>query len=331
MTLLDSGASCSVISNAHIPLHHIQPEHTIRLLNADGRCLSPIGITSVELTLGDLTAVHSFVVVNSLSTPVILGCDFLTEHGLTIDFKNCTVSIYGSPRQQLNLQLGKAGSRSCNMLTLDDELPQAIPATVTDNTIPTFDMSKDIHPDLAKMMDNNKMLFSQQLGKTSVAKHFIDTGDDTPVKVPPCSISFHYTEKVSSQLQEMAAEGIIRPSNSLWCAPVVYVPKSNGEIRICVDFVQPNHLTKKDSYPVPQAEGLAGKKVLRSAYWQFPMHEDSIEKTAFCPGPRYGHWEFTVMPYGLTGATQTCQRGLDDVFHDCKYCVDNYVDDCIVF
>ena len=37
------------------------------------------------------------------------------------------------------------------------------------------------------------------------------------------------------------------------------------------------------------------------------------------------------MPYGLTGATQTCQRALDEVFHECHDCVDNYVDDIIVF
>ena len=61
------------------------------------------------------------------------------------------------------------------------------------------------------------------------------------------------------------------------------------------------------------------------------MNQSSIEKTAFCPGPGYGLWEFTVMPYGLTGATQTCQRGLDKVLKDCKDCVDNYIDDCIVF
>ena len=97
---------------------------------------------------------------------------------------------------------------------------------------------------------------------------------------------------------------------------------------------------KKNSYPVPRADGpqqkLAGKRVfskidLRSAYWQFPMQKESIEKTAFSPGPGYGLWEFTVMPYGLTGATQTCQQGLDTVLHDYKYCVDNYVDDCVVF
>ena len=117
-------------------------------------------------------------------------------------------------------------------------------------------------------------------------------------------------------------------------------PKNNGEIRICVDFVQLNTVTKKDSYPIPRADGpqqkLVNKRIfskidLRSAYWQFPMDSKSIEKTAFCPGPGYGLWEFTVMPYGLTGATQTCQRGLDKVLKDCKDCVDNYVDDCIIF
>ena len=61
------------------------------------------------------------------------------------------------------------------------------------------------------------------------------------------------------------------------------------------------------------------------------MSEESMEKTVFCPGPGYGLWEFTVMPYGLTGATQTCQRGLDEVLNDCKDCADNYVDDCIIF
>ena len=59
------------------------------------------------------------------------------------------------------------------------------------------------------------------------AEHFTDTGNATPVKVPPHPIPFHYTEQVIKQLKDMAEEGIIRPSNSPWCAPAVYVPKSN--------------------------------------------------------------------------------------------------------
>jgi len=70
----------------------------------------------------------------------------------------------------------------------------------------------------------------------------IETGDANPVKVPPCPIPFHYVDKVHNQIWEMAQEGIIRPSNSPWCAPAVYVPKSNGELHICIDFVQLNQM-----------------------------------------------------------------------------------------
>ena len=127
---------------------------------------------------------------------------------------------------------------------------------------------------------------------------------------------------------------MIRPSDSPWCAPAVYVPKNNGEIRICMGYIQLTKVTQP-SAESPQQK-LAGKRVfskidLRSAYWEFLMSKESIEKTAFCPGPGYGLWEFTSMPYGLTGATQTCQQGLDEIMKDCRYCVDNYIDDCIIF
>ena len=89
------------------------------------------------------------------------------------------------------------------------------------------------------------------------------------------------------------AQALAHGSTSPWYASAVYIPKSSGEIRICVDFIQLNKVTKKDSYPVPCLEGpqqkLAGKKIfskldLKSAYWQFPMEAQSIEKTTFVQG-----------------------------------------------
>ena len=227
-----------------------------------------------------------------------------------------------------------------NMLILDDDVPQAVPCSVKDNPQVELDMPQNYPEALQSVLREHAALFRCQLGRTHITKHVIETGEATPVKLSPRPIPFHYTEQVQSQLKDMAKEGIIRPSNSPWCAPAVYVPKNNGEVRICVDFVQLNKATKKDSYPVPRADGpqqkLAHKKIfskidLQNAYWQFLMSEESIEKTAFCPGPGYGLWEFTVMPYGLTGAMQTCQRGLDEVLKERKDCVDNYVDDCIIF
>ena len=67
------------------------------------------------------------------------------------------------------------------------------------------------------------------LVELTFASHVIDTGDASPVRVPPRPIPFHYTEKVQAQLKDMAKEGIIKPRNSPWCAPAVYVPQNPME------------------------------------------------------------------------------------------------------
>ena len=217
---------------------------------------------------------------------------------------------------------------------LDSEYPQAIPHRT--DTSDELDIPTDHHPSLESTIKQHSSVFCKKLGQTNVTQHIIDKGNSKPIKVPPHPIPFHYVDRVHTQLQEMFNEGIIQSSSSPRCTPAVYGPKDNGKVRISVDFVQLNQITKKDSYPVPRADGpqqkLANKTIfskidLRSAYWQFPMDNGSIKKTAFCPGPEYGLWEFTVMPHGLTSATQTCQRGLDKVLKDYKDCVDNYVDD----
>lgn len=335
--LLDSGASCSVIRQDYVSPTDLEPMSPVSLVNADGRGLTSVGLTTMRIQLNNLKTTQTFVVVEHLSAPAILGCDFLTRHGLILDFGRGTFH-QGDP-QSAEGHLSLHPHNSCNFV-LDDECPQAMPFKGKEADQEELDTPTEFHSALGPVLQGHRKLFKTQVGRTHIAEHVIDTGDASPIKVPPRPIPFHYQDRVHTQLQEMAKEGIIRPSSSPWSAPAIYVPKSNGEIRICVDFVQLNNVTKKDSYPVPRADGpqqkMANKKVfskidLKSAYWQFPMHEQSIEKTAFCPGPGYGLWEFTVMPYGLTGATQTCQRGLDKILDDCKDCVDNYIDDCIVF
>ena len=302
--LLDSGASCSVVCRDYVSPDDLEPMGQVKLVNADGRGLTSVGLATMKVGLPNLTAHQTFVVVENLSAPAILGCDFLTRHGLIMDFEKGTFHTQG---QEGRLSLKT--TNSC-MLVLDEDCPQAMPFKDCTAGQAKFDMPKDSHPTLGPVLKEHEKLFQVQLGLTDVTEHVIDTGDAPPVKVPARPIPFHYRDIVHDQLLEMAKDGIIRPSNSPWSAPAVYVPKNNGEVRICVDYVQLNKSTKKDSYPVPRADGpqqkLAHKKVfskidLRSAYWQFPMSETSIEKTAFCPGPGYRLWEFTVMPYGLTG------------------------------
>ncbi|GKD44484.1 putative reverse transcriptase domain-containing protein, partial [Tanacetum coccineum] len=86
------------------------------------------------------------------------------------------------------------------------------------------------------------------------------------------------------QLKELQDKGFIRPSSSPWGAPVLFVKKKDGSFRMFIDYRELNKLTID----------------LRSGYQQLRVHEDDIPKTAF--RTRYGHFEFTVLPFGLTNA-----------------------------
>jgi len=88
--LLDSGASCSVIHRDYVPPADLHPKRPMQLVNADGRGLASVGVTTMKVQLNNLEATQTFVVVERLSALVILGCDFLTMHGLVLDFERGT-------------------------------------------------------------------------------------------------------------------------------------------------------------------------------------------------------------------------------------------------
>ena len=93
--------------------------------------------------------------------------------------------------------------------------------------------------------------------------------------------------------------------------PAALVPKKSGEIHLCVDYRGLNKKTVKDAYPLPlpdeMQDRLAGSTLfptldVQSGYWQLPINLGDSEKTAFCPGPGMGLYQFCRMPFGLTGA-----------------------------
>ena len=116
-------------------------------------------------------------------------------------------------------------------------------------------------------------------------------------------------KELKVQLQELLDKGFVRPSVSPWGAPVLFVKKKYGTLRMCIDYRQINKVTVKNKYPLPRIEDLfyqlkgAGvffKIDLRSGYYQLRVKEVDVPKTAF--RTRYGHYEFLVMPFGLTNA-----------------------------
>ena len=130
--------------------------------------------------------------------------------------------------------------------------------------------------------------------------------------------------------------GVIRPSNSPWASPLHLVPKGNSW-RVVGDYRRLNQETVKDAYPMSNITSLYsmlhGKKVFSNldlvrGYNQIAMEESSIPKTAVVTP--FGLFEFTRMPFGLSNASQTFQRFMNELFGHLDF-VFVYIDDVLTF
>ena len=178
-----------------------------------------------------------------------------------------------------------------------------------------------------------------QLGRTSVVKHTIDTGDNPPIRLRAYRTAPNGKAEIDKQIGEMLDTGVISPSVSPWAAPVVLVKKSDGTMRFCVDYRKLNDVTRKDSHPLPRIaeslDALGGARYfstldLRSGYWQIEMAADSKEKTAFIT--HNGLYEFNVLPFGLCNSPATFQRLMTHLMRGLEWstCL-VYIDDLIIF
>ncbi|GJU61571.1 putative reverse transcriptase domain-containing protein [Tanacetum coccineum] len=130
-----------------------------------------------------------------------------------------------------------------------------------------------------------------------------------PVVKSPYRLAPSEMQELSNQLKELQEKGFIRPSHSPWGAPMLFVKKKDGALRMCIDYRELNKLIIKNRYPLPRIDDLFDKlqgvccfsKIdLRLGYHQLRVREEDIPKTAF--RTRYGHFEFTVMPFRLMNA-----------------------------
>ena len=177
---------------------------------------------------------------------------------------------YPRERGETRLRSTSSGLRVCRCFL--DELPGLPPQRVVDFSI-------ELHP-----------------GTLPIST--------TPHRMAPVEL-----QELRVQLQELLDKGFIRPSTSPWGAPVLIAKKKGKTLRLCIDYRQLNKVMIKNRYPLPRIDDLfdqlRGARVyskidLRTSYHQLRVRETDTPKTAF--RTRYGHFEFTVMPFGLKNA-----------------------------
>src|SRR5690606_7659833 len=161
----------------------------------------------------------------------------------------------------------------------------------------------------------------------------------TPPFGPLYSLSHNELKTLREWLDDNLSKGFIRASSSPAGAPILFVKKKDGSLRLCVDYRGINEGTIKNRYPLPLIKEtlnqLSRAKIyttldIRGAYNLVRMAEGDEWKTAF--RTRYGLFESLVMPFGLTNAPATFQHFINDVLRPYldQFCT-AYLDDILIY
>ena len=199
------------------------------------------------------------------------------------------------------------------------------------------------HPVIDEIIDDYKIVFEKSRVNNATARSRVEctipTGDSAPIKQKAYRLPLRKRYIVQEQVREMLEAGVIRPSDSPYASPITLVPKKDNTWRFCIDYRRLNSVTRKDSFPLPAIQDIFdsfhGASIfstldLKTGYWQIPVAERDIEKTAFTCSE--GLFEFTKMPFGLTNNGAIFQRYMTSVLRDYigKF-VFVYIDDIVIY
>lgn len=160
-----------------------------------------------------------------------------------------------------------------------------------------------------------------------------------PFRIRPYRYNAAQKDEIEKQVQQLLDNGWIQESHSPYASPVLLVKKKTGDWRLCVDYRKLNALIVKNKFPIPVIDELLDELVgakwfttldLSSGFHQILVAEEDVHKTAF--QTHHGHYEYKVMPYGVTGGPPTFQHEMNTVLAPVlrKFAV-VFIDDVLIY
>jgi hypothetical protein len=140
-------------------------------------------------------------------------------------------------------------------------------------------------------------------------------------------------------LQELIDKEYIRPSVSPWGALILFLRKKYGTLHLCIDYRQLNKMNIKNRYQLPRIDDLfdqvRGDKIfskidLHSGCHQVKIKDEDIYKKIF--RTRYGHYEFSIIPFGLTNSPTSFMCLMNNILSKCldKFVI-VFIDDILIY
>ena len=343
--IVDTGARISLIGRhmASLVGKPVNP-HPHRLLGPIGNVMPINGKILAKVTFRKQKSTDQLFVVDELYPHVFIGLDLLCDNKCQVDIESETLKSRikdqaGTtvPLYVLDRLKPPTDERAC-VLQTEDEIEEPV---VSNEALEENDESvneivelaasdlqdSQIKEKLSSLIGIYRDVFALAKDSPGIAigtEHFIDTHDNPPFRIAPYNVAPYKLPAVQEEVKEMLDKGIIVPSKSPYCSPIVMVLKRDGTNRMCIDYRKFNEITTKDAYPLPrlgqtidalQGAGYFSSLDLASGYWQVPVAENDRHKSAFCT-PEGGLYEFVKMPFGLTNAPATFQRLMNEIFKE---------------
>ena len=369
--LIDSGAGANCLTERLVKtlnLKTVALTSTKTVTLADGKTTLAASKCIPNLVmeipaLGNMKIRQTFYVLPSLTNDqdVILGCPWLDDDKVSLHFGDVrTISVRGQTFKphasalapadiESALTISSISAKATNRLSKkkDCELylfHVKLLDDTKDKTKFTEYLKSVENSQLKQLLSEYTDVFPDELPDTLPPKRPLDHKIELkPNSVPPAKKQYRLSDaelkELKIQIDTMLKKGLIRVSHSPYGAPVLFVKKKNGKLRMCVDWRALNKMTIKNRYPLPRIDDhldrigeacVFSTGDMLSGYNQLRMHPESIEKTAFVC--RYGQFEYLVAGFGLCNLPSNFMTLMNEVFHDYldKFCL-VYLDDLLIY